>query len=85
MLHYAVWAGWSELVEELLAAGGDPLRPAESGETALDLAKELADEKMLFVLQSPSFRTKESPAALKYVLQNNYMEPESRAVSLARW
>jgi hypothetical protein len=85
VLQYAVWSGYYNLVEELITAGCDPYQPNKSGETALSLAQELNDQRMLSLLQgSTLIVTSLSPLETQpnTVKHNNYVQPETH---VTRW
>lgn len=87
MLHYAVWSGFYALVEELVTAGADPVLSC-AGETALSLATELQDGKMLALLQSTADPTPSlmHPDTGQLIKLNNYMDSvEVTRKSVARW
>jgi len=50
LLHLAVWKGNFLLVKQLIDAGLSPYEPDNSGETALNLAKELYDTELVELL-----------------------------------
>jgi len=80
VLQYAVWSGAYQLAEKLLAAGCSPVQPTGNGETALSLAQELKDEKMLSLLQGAElFPPTDSVTTVQI---NNYVQP---ATFQARW
>lgn len=85
VLQYAVWSGYYSLAEDLITAGCNPTQPTKTGETALTLAQELNDQRMLSILQgSTRIVTSLSPDDTQpnTVKLNNYVQPET---NLTRW
>ena len=66
-LRLAVFMGRPDWVEQMLKRGADPHMKNEDGETALDLAREKGDQKMIDLLSAGAGRTGNSaPASLAH-------------------